>query len=210
MTAMSSATDPVAVQPQPDGPPVPGQPVSDPSGHGQPGHDPSGYGQAGYGPPGYGPAYFEPAQPDRVTRFIQRKWRESPIWVAPAAMLVCMAGAVGYTLATSPTEANAGAAPSCLLKYTTGFICPGCGGTRAAWYLLHGDIPAAARHHALFVFVVPFLLYMYFAWAGRRLFGWRLPQLDLSPGVIGGFIAVWGVFSVLRNLPWAPFTAFYV
>ena len=28
--------------------------------------------------------------------------------------------------------------------------------------------------------------------------------------VIGGFLAVWVAFSVLRNLPWAPFTAFYV
>jgi len=210
---MSSATEPVAVHPHPAGPPIPGQPQPDgppvPGQHGQPwaAGQP---GPDGRPQPGYGPPHYEPPQPDRVTRFIQRKWRESPIWVAPAAMLVCMAGAVGYTLATSPTEANAGAAPSCLLKYTTGFICPGCGGTRAAWYLLHGDIPAAARHHALFVFVVPFLLYMYFAWAGRRLFGWRLPQLDLSPGVIGAFIAVWGVFSVLRNLPWAPFTAFYV
>ena len=139
MTLMSSATDPVAVHPQPDG-------------------------------PVYGPPYPEPPQQDRVTRFVQRKWQESPVWIAPAAMLVCMAGAVGYTVATSPTEANAGASPTCLLKYTTGFICPGCGGTRAAWYLLHGDIPAAARHHALFVFAVPFLLYMYFAWAGRRLF----------------------------------------
>ena len=58
---------------------------------------------------------------------------------------------------------------------------------------------------------MPFLLYMYVAWAGRRLFGWKLPQLDhQSPGVIGAFMAVWGVWSVLRNLPWAPFTAFYV
>ena len=85
-----------------------------------------------------------------------------------------------------------------------------CGGTRAAWFLLHGDIPAAARHHALFVFAVPFLLWMYVAWAGRRLFGWQLPQLNLGPGVIGGFIAAWGIWSVLRNLPWAPFTSFYV
>ena len=113
-------------------------------------------------------------------------------------------------LVTHPTEADAGDPPTCLLKYTTGFICPGCGGTRAAWYLLHGDLPAAARHHALFVFAVPFLLYMYVAWAGKRLFGWRLPQLTLSPKVIGIFIAVWGVWSVLRNLPWAPFTSFYV
>ena len=57
---------------------------------------------------------------------------------------------------------------------------------------------------------VPFLLYMYVAWAGRRMFGWRLPQLTLSPRAIGIFLAVWGVWSVLRNLPWAPFTMFYV
>jgi hypothetical protein len=202
---MSSATDPVAVQPQPAGPPVPG-----PDQYAQPTYGPHPYGPEPYGPPPYGQQRFEPPQQDRVTRFIQRKWRESPIWVAPVAMLACMASAVGYTFVTSPTEANAGAAPSCLLKYTTGFICPGCGGTRAAWYLLHGDVPAAARHHALFVFAVPFLLYMYFAWAGRRLFGWQLPQFNLSPGVIGGFIAAWGVFSLVRNLPWAPFTAFYV
>lgn len=195
MTPMSNATDPVAVHPH-HGPPHPYPPAPHPA---------SPYPGAPY------PAaqYAEPQQ-DRVTRFIQRKWRDSPVWVAPAAMLVCMAGAVGYTLATHPTEANAGAAPTCLLKYTTGFVCPGCGGTRAAWYLLHGDLPAAARHHALFVFAVPFLLYMYVAWAGRRLFGWNVPQLTLSPGVIGAVIAVWGVFSVLRNLPWAPFTEFYV
>jgi len=166
-------------------------------------------------PPGYPPPYYqhqyavpEPQQ-DWFTRFLQRKWRESPVWVAPVAMLACMGGAVGYTLATHPTDAAAGAAPTCLLKYTTGFDCPGCGGTRAAWYLLHGDIPAAARHHALFTFAVPFLLYMYVAWAGKRLFGWKLPQLDLSPRVLGVFIGAWGVFSVLRNLPWAPFTEFY-
>jgi len=145
-----------------------------------------------------------------MTSFADRVRFRSPVWAAPAALLVCMAGAVAYTEVTHPTEAAAGAAPTCLLKFTTGFVCPGCGGTRAAWYLLHGDVPAAARHHALFVFAVPFLLYMYVAWAGRRVFGWKLPQLVLSPKVIGTFLAVWGVWSVLRNLPWAPFTWFYV
>ncbi|GAB1693864.1 DUF2752 domain-containing protein [Krasilnikovia sp. M28-CT-15] len=163
-------------------------------------------------PPAWASAPAGPPAPqqDRFTRFLQRRWRESPVWAAPVAVLACMGGAVGYTLAVHPTEVDAGAVPTCLLKYTTGFLCPGCGGTRAAWYLLHGDLPAAARHHALFVFAVPFLLYMYVAWAGRRLFGWRLPQLRLSPTVLGVFIAVWGVFSVLRNLPWAPFTSLYV
>jgi hypothetical protein len=161
-------------------------------------------------PPSAPPPVFVAPPPGRVAGFLERVWRDSPVWVAPAALLACMGGAVGYTLAFDPTTAGADAAPSCLLKFTTGFVCPGCGGTRAAWYLLHGDVPAAARHHLLFVFAVPFLLYLYVAWAGRRVFGWQLPELRLSPVVIGGFLAVWGVWSVLRNLPWSPFAMFYV
>ena len=158
-------------------------------------------------PPPYG---YAPVRVDRFTRLVHRIWYRSPVWAAPAALLACMAGAIAYTEVTHPAEAGAGDAPTCLLKYTTGFVCPGCGGTRAAWYLLHGDLPAAARHHAVFVFAVPFLLYMYVAWAGRRMFGWKLPQLDLSPKAIGIVLAVWGVWSVARNLPWAPFTSLYV
>ena len=160
--------------------------------------------------PALPPEWVAPPRPDVVTRFVQRAWSRSPVWAAPVAMLVCMSGAIGYTLATHPAEAGAGDAPTCLLKYTTGFCCPGCGGTRAAWYLLHGNIPAAARHHAIFTFAVPFLLYMYVAWAGKRLFNWKLPQLTIGPRTMIAFVAVWGVWSVLRNLPWAPFTAFYV
>jgi len=155
------------------------------------------------------PPYTAP-EPDRLTSFFTRVWGRSPVWAAPVAMLACMGAAAGYSLASHPAEAGAGAAPTCLLKFTTGFVCPGCGGTRAAWYLLHGDVPAAARHHAIFVFAVPFLLWMYVAWAGRRMFGWNLPQLTVSPRVIGLFLAVWGVWSVARNLPWAPFTSLYV
>jgi hypothetical protein len=161
-------------------------------------------------PPEWLAYYAAQPQPDRVTLFFHRLWFRSPVWVAPVAMLACMGGAVGYTLLSHPERADAGAAPTCLLKLTTGFNCPGCGGTRAAWYLLHGNIPAAARHHAIFTFAVPFLIYMYVAWAGRRLFDWKLPQLTISPRVMVGFMIVWGVWSVLRNLPWAPFTAFYV
>jgi hypothetical protein len=152
-----------------------------------------------------------PAQrPDRFTGIVDRAWRRSPVWAAPAAMLACMAGAAAFTIANDPAGAGAGDPPTCLLKYTTGFVCPGCGGTRAAWYLLHGDVPAAARHHLIFVFAVPFLLWMYVAWAGKRMFGWNIPQLRLGPRAIGAFLGVWGVWSILRNLPWAPFTWFFV
>ncbi|GGN53352.1 hypothetical protein GCM10010112_02080 [Actinoplanes lobatus] len=147
---------------------------------------------------------------DRLTRLVNRVSARSPIWLAPLAILACTGGAVGYTLLTDPTTAQAGDPPSCLLKYLTGFVCPGCGGTRAAWFLLHGDLPAAARHHLVFVFAVPFLIYLYVAWAGRRLFRLRLPEFSVSPAAMITFMVVWGVWSILRNLPWAPFTAFYV
>jgi hypothetical protein len=48
------------------------------------------------------------------------------------------------------------------------------------------------------------------AWAADRVFGVRLPRLRLSGTTLGVFMGAWAVFSVLRNLPWAPFTWFYV
>lgn len=161
--------------------------------------------------PGHAPAYAPAApQPDRLTRFVERWSARAPRWLAPLGALVCIAGAAGYTLLSDPTDSAPDALPTCVLKLTTGLDCPGCGGTRAFWYVLHGNLPAAARHHLLFVFALPFLIYLYVAWAGRQAFGWRLPQLRIGPSVIGVFLAAWLAFSVLRNLPWAPFTWFYV
>jgi hypothetical protein len=156
------------------------------------------------------PVFVPPPKQDRFTRFVLRMHARSPRWLAPLAALGCIGGAVGYTLISTPTDGAPDAAPTCLLKLTTGLDCPGCGGTRAAWYLLHGDLGAAARHHLLFVFAVPFLLYLYVAWAAKAAFGKQLPALRVTPTTIGVFLAAWLVFSVLRNLPWAPFTWFYV
>jgi hypothetical protein len=160
-------------------------------------------------PAGQFAAYPAP-EPDRLTRFVVRLYERSPRWAVPLAALGCVAAGIGYALISDPTRSAPDAAPTCLLKLTTGLDCPGCGGTRALWYVLHGDLPAAARHHFLFVFALPFLAYLFVAWAGKQAFGWRLPEMRISPKVIGGFLAAWLAFSVLRNLPWAPFTALYV
>ncbi|RKN59107.1 DUF2752 domain-containing protein [Micromonospora costi] len=153
---------------------------------------------------------YPAAEPDRLTRFVMRLYDRSPRWAVPLAALGCVAAGIAYTLISDPTRSAPDAAPSCLLKLTTGLDCPGCGGTRALWYVVHGDLPAAARHHFLFVFALPFLAYLFVAWAGQQAFGWRLPELRISSKVIGGFLAAWMAFSVLRNLPWAPFTSLYV
>lgn len=150
------------------------------------------------------------AESDRVTRFSDRLVARTPRWLAPLAVLGCIGGAVGYTVLTNPAQASADGVPSCLVKLTTGLDCPGCGGTRAAWYLLNGDLPAAARHHSLFIFAVPFLLYIYVAWALKTAFDVRIPQLRFRPQLLGWFLGAWALFTVVRNLPWAPFTYFFV
>ncbi|MFC5927177.1 DUF2752 domain-containing protein [Micromonospora vulcania] len=153
---------------------------------------------------------YAAVEPDRLTRFVMRLYDRAPRWAVPLAAVGCVAAGMGYALLSDPTHADPDAAPTCLLKLTTGLDCPGCGGTRALWYVLHADLPAAARHHFLFVFALPFLAYLFVAWAGNQAFGWRLPELRISSKVIGGFLAAWLAFSVLRNLPWAPFTSLYV
>src|SRR5690606_18805816 len=114
-----------------------------------------------------------------------------------------------YVLVREPVE-DADDVPTCLVKLTTGFDCPGCGGTRAAFYLLRGDLRAAARHHLLFGFVAPFLASAYLASSAGRIFGWRLPQLRPGPATVSVLLGVLGVVTVARNLPWDPFTWFYV
>lgn len=157
-----------------------------------------------------GPPTFVRPQPDRFTAFVTRSIDRMPRWGGPLAAMGGIGASVAYTLLMRPTTVYASTHPTCIMRILTGFDCPGCGGTRSAWYLLHGDLAEAARHHALFVFVVPFLAYMYVAWALKTTFGWRVPQLYLSTRTIMAFMVAWTVFSVLRNLPWAPFTMLYV
>ncbi|MEU2662761.1 DUF2752 domain-containing protein [Micromonospora sp. NPDC007220] len=193
-------TDQAPPHPGPPYPPHPGAPHPD-----QP------YPGAAYpGSPYPGAAAYPVAEPDRLTRFVVRLYERSPRWAVPLAALGCVAAGIGYALISDPTRSAPDAAPTCLLKLTTGLDCPGCGGTRALWYVLHADLPAAARHHFLFVFALPFLAYLFVAWAGRQAFGWRLPELRISSRVIGVFLAAWLAFTILRNLPWAPFTSLYV
>jgi Protein of unknown function (DUF2752) len=147
---------------------------------------------------------------DPASRLVARLFGRSPVWVGPLAILFCFATGVAYALATDPTHSTAAANPTCLVKLTTGFDCPGCGGTRAFWYLLHGDLPAAARSHLIAIFAAPFLIYMYVAWAANLVFKRKLPVLRVTPRMMSLFLAAWAVFTVLRNLPWAPFTWFFV
>ncbi|HEX5741807.1 MAG TPA: DUF2752 domain-containing protein [Pilimelia sp.] len=170
---------------------------------------PAGYPPAG----GAAPAWAYPASPRAVPGRVERwltGWVDRAPWAAPLAVLGCVAAAAGYVLVTDPTDGRADAPPTCLLKFTTGLDCPGCGGTRALFFLLHGQLGAAARHHLLFVLLAPLLLYAYAAWAWASLTGRRLPTPRLTGLAWAALAGVALLFTVARNLPWAPFAWLYV
>jgi hypothetical protein len=102
-----------------------------------------------------------------------------------------------------PSEASF---PVCPFYAITGLYCPGCGTLRCLHALLHGDLRTAIDHNALTVLVAPMLAVAWLsvglagirerqpprAWAASRWTGWPV-------GV------AFGLFWILRNLPFAPF-----
>ena len=104
---------------------------------------------------------------------------------------------------SNPTDADAYSVPTCMIKMTTGLDCPGCGGTRALCYVLHGDLPAAARHHVLVVFALPFLAWLFVAWAGAEPFG-RPARATHHARRIGVFLAAWMAFTMRATCPGPP------
>jgi hypothetical protein len=90
--------------------------------------------------------------------------------------------------------------PVCEFHQLTGLNCPGCGGTRAVYQLLHGQVLRAMQDNALAVLGLAGLAGRA-AWVGikryrRRPVGPFLPAKFFWP-----LLVVTIVFTVLRNLP---------
>ena len=90
--------------------------------------------------------------------------------------------------------------PVCGFHELTGLYCPGCGGTRAAYELLHGNLVQALRDNALFVLLLP-ALGGRGAWLAIRKIRNRPVAGFLTPRLSWTSLVVAIVFTVLRNLP---------
>lgn len=93
--------------------------------------------------------------------------------------------------------------PKCVFLGITGFYCAGCGLTRAAHALVHGDIARAISMNAygmMALLLVPVLALDYYrplpAWLSHPLRPVKSPIFW-----VGGAALFW----VARNLPWYPF-----
>ena len=87
--------------------------------------------------------------------------------------------------------------PKCPIYALTGIYCPGCGGLRATWELLHGNLSAALNQNPL-IFAIPLFVALGFAVqfhaerSGRR---WPTVVLIALVAIVSL------VFTVLRNQP---------
>lgn len=96
----------------------------------------------------------------------------------------------------------------CSFKEITGLECPGCGGQRSIYHLLHGDVLQALHYNAFFIIAAPFLLYFYYI--GVRVYILKQEQY-LKSFVFSSYFAyslliAVIVFFILRNIPLFPFT----
>ncbi|HWI41974.1 MAG TPA: DUF2752 domain-containing protein [Nocardioides sp.] len=99
---------------------------------------------------------------------------------------------------------QAGHYPSCPFLALTGHWCPGCGSLRAIHALLHGDLVTAWERNPLAVLMLPVVVLLLLAWAGRTLgvLGPRtLHPTRIPVAAVWGLLAVVLAYWVLRNVP---------
>src|SRR5438309_1565626 len=85
---------------------------------------------------------------------LPRSWSTRILVVLGAAVVVPVGASLLYHY--PPTEY--GFYPRCFFYWATGLHCPGCGMTRCAAALVHGDLEQALAYNPLFVVLLPFLM----------------------------------------------------
>jgi hypothetical protein len=141
----------------------------------------------------------------------ERRWRRLALAGAPWAVWATLAAAIGFVLAFDPTDYTPDPTGPCTWHMLFGIDGPSCGGTRMVWYLLHGNLVQAARHHLAALLGTPVALYALIGWTAAATFGRRLPTPRIPRWAWLAYAAFFLIYAVvLRNLPWEPFTWFYV
>ena len=131
-------------------------------------------------------------------------------WISTRVQITLAAcacgGATAFLYAVDPNRHAV--YPQCLLYNATGIYCAGCGATRALYALLHGRVLEALHDNALFVAVLPLILYVTLSHvlAAWRANAWPRISVDHQLAWRGGALFVLMLaFMLARNLPVSPF-----
>lgn len=106
----------------------------------------------------------------------------------PAAAICAVV--LAWLAVASATDASSPWLPECPLHKWTGLLCFGCGGTRAALALLHGDWATSLRCNALLVPAAAWLLALCL-----------IRRVQVFNATLYGGLAVLAAFMLLRNIP---------
>lgn len=123
----------------------------------------------------------------------------------PLTALFLLLSAGGFALLFLVDPSRTPLVP-CLFRTLTGLDCPGCGMTRAFHALLHFQLLRALRFNVFCIVVAPALLLLWaelLSFFSRGRF-FRMP-LRIPTAVLIGFGILVLAFTVLRNIPAAPF-----
>ena len=98
--------------------------------------------------------------------------------------------------------ATSGVLLGCPSRIFLGVDCPGCGGLRGTYSLVHGDIASAVNHNALLLVMYPLLISLWCLWVLRV---WKQRDLFARFNPYSRVIVVAGVFilagfTIMRNV----------
>ena len=89
--------------------------------------------------------------------------------------------------------------PRCPFFAMTHLLCPGCGGTRAVYQLLHLHLREALHYNALVVFLFPVACAGFIFWYYSTVRYGRSPEFHFPRSVVVCLHVVFLLFAVLRN-----------
>lgn len=141
------------------------------------------------------------APPQSIPPKIRARPAPAGLFIAAALGLAVLGGCAVVFFFNPSTH---GFYPVCVFHELTGLNCPGCGGTRSLYALLHGHLELAMKDNALFVLLTPAAALRYTWLAGRKMAG-RPAGSFFTPAILWGLLVVAVVFAVARNLPWFSF-----
>ncbi|GAA2408065.1 hypothetical protein GCM10010191_15680 [Actinomadura vinacea] len=113
------------------------------------------------------------------------------------------AAAVGAVVVAFVDPHEPGHYPTCPSLGLTGWYCPGCGGLRMTYSLLHGDVAQAFGMNPLIMLMLPVFAYLWVRWTVSAARGVPMRSALLRPRVLYAFMGVLGVYWIVRNLPFA-------
>ncbi|MBP5585947.1 MAG: DUF2752 domain-containing protein [Lentisphaeria bacterium] len=110
-------------------------------------------------------------------------------------LLALGAAACGVLLLVPPGSPHSKWLPKCTLHEWTGLYCSGCGATRAMSALLHGDVKTSLHDNALLIPLAALVAFLIVK-----------PNTPIKRPVAVAIGIVIVLFTILRNIPVAPFT----